>query len=544
MDAESQPLMQSLTRALHGDHPVELLQAVSGLMATTEPRPSLQDSGPAFDLTHLVETFEDVDLAATTAALHVIAALTPDEVLAARIRRTLSARTRSMPRWLGSLDDTEVAEVWEMRHVQRDGEEYFLDVRLPDGFTMTALVYVDNNMGGVVKDAFVSDRRLSYIRGNAPHLVEPDPDMTWTSWDLADARALLEQAVDHGAMIYPPIETDSWPMSRPLVRWVLRALPEGGRVPEVREWSEGEQQELVERFLASPQGKPYDDADHRSLLEDLVWFGVSQGTGDPLRWSEVNVEVLLADWFPRKVVADADLLTKLPALLRAFIRFSHAEQGLRRELTDETLASVTRWEGEYQRLIRTPRAQGAEALARMLLDDDLPRWEPVDALVGAVGSREALEGLDEQPLPDEAFDWSVVPEEIRPKVEEILAMCDENAVEMLDVEHRTANRRLLARVVAADPAYFRGRAAARTSAAAISYMVAHANDSLSMYGPLTAGELLEPFGVKSASQRAKQFRHALGLPEHFPGGPMALGAPDLLVGARRAELMEAYARYA
>jgi hypothetical protein len=62
---------------------------------------------------------------------------------------------------------------------------------------------------------------------------------------------------------------------------------------------------------------------------------------------------------------------------------------------------------------------------------------------------------------------------------------------------RTANRRLLRRVVEADSKFFRGRASARTSAVAICWMVAHANNSISPWS-LTAQELLAPFGVRTS----------------------------------------------
>lgn len=538
-DAGAQPLIQSLRRCLYADHPVDLLLTVSGIAASTERRPGLgPDDGPGVELSEIVESFEGVGLAATTAALHVLAALTPDELLAARIRRSLAVRHQPMPRWLSALADSEVVDVWEMRHVQRDGEDYFLDVRLPDGFALTALVYVDNNLGGVVKDAFVIPERFAAVREKTEALA--DPDTTWTSMDPADVRVLLERAIEHGSIVFPPLETDTWPLCRPLVRWLLRRLPEGGQAPEWSAPSEVEQAELTETFFASPRGSSYDDAEHRSLFEDLLWFGYSQGTGDPLRWSPVNVEILLTDWYPRKVVAEADLLTKLPDLLRAFIRFSHEQAGLRRDLTRETLAAVDRWEPEYQRVIRTDRPQGAEALARMLLDhenDRSGRWG-MDPLVDVVGGRTVLDALTDEPLPDEEFDWHGVPDDIRDKVAEIVGLCDRNADEFLDMEHRTANRRLLRRVVEVDPAFFRGKAAARTSAAAICWMVAQANDSISAYGPLTAGELLEPFGVRSASQRAAHFRSVLGLPEPSPGEPMSLGSADLLVSDRRRELID------
>ena len=535
MDAEAQPLIQGLRKALYGDHPLELLDAVSGILATTESGPSLYpDDAPRLSLSTIVESFEDVDLAATTAALHVIAALTPDDLLGARLRRTLATRHQPMPRWLRDLGRTEVAEVWESRHVQRDGEDYLLDVRLPDGFSVTALVYVDHNAGGLVKDAFVLPQPVSVVTDKMREIA--DPDTVLETVDPADARAVMEEAIRIGEITFPPFESDTWPMCRPLVRWLVAMLPAGGAVPR-EEWSEEDQTTLLGDFLASPYGAAYDDPDHRSLLEDLLWFGVSSGTGDPLRWSPVNVEILLVDWYPRKIVAEADLLAKLPRLLRDFIRFSHHRRGLRRELTEETVAAVDRCEPEYQRLIRTDRPQGAEALARMLLDHQVVDWATGDP-AEAVGGQDALDALDTVPLPDEEFDWDGVPDEVHPKVAEILVLCDENADTLLDVEHRTANRRLLRRVVGADPEFFRGRAAARTTAAAISWMVAHANDSISPYGPLTAGELLEPFGVRSASERAGRFLRALGLPKHFPSAPMALGSPDLLVAERREALIE------
>jgi hypothetical protein len=68
-------------------------------------------------------------------------------------------------------------------------------------------------------------------------------------------------------------------------------------------------------------------------------------------------------------------------------------------------------------------------------------------------------------------------------------------------------------------------------------MVAHANTSISPW-TLTAQELLAPFGVRSPSDRARKFAKALGLPDRYSDGPFILGSPDLLVGDRRAALIE------
>lgn len=536
--------MRMLNHTLYDGHPVAFLDTISAIMSSAEPQrdPLADPEERRPDLADLSETFEGTDLAATTAALHVIEALTDNDLLAARIRRALNTRQHMLPAWVIRLSEVSIEQVVEMRHVLRDGENYFLDVRLPDGFRMTACVYVDNNMGRVVKDAYTLEQPwdvvLERIRADI------DPDTTVGPVDPAGARAVLEAALELEAIMFPPMESESWPACRPLVRWLVAKLPAGATLAEHEMPSDRELDAIAEGFLSSPYGKGFEDEDHRRLLEVIIDFGAMYDVGDPLRWSPVNIELMLVDRVPRKVIDRPDVLAKLPRLLRAFVHYAYEKRGLRPELRAEALESVDRWEPEYQRLIRAPRAQGAEALARMMLGQEtglelgFGPYDPLADLVAAVGSQETLEGLDDEPLPDEEFEWVGVDDDIRSKVEEILVLCDANADSLLDVEHRTANRRLLHDLAVANPTFFRGRAKARTSAAAISYMVAHANHTLSAYGPMTAGELFKSFGVTSAGQRTHQFREFLGLsPYPEQGIPMSLGASGYLVGFRRAQLI-------
>ena len=61
---------------MYADHPFDLLNTVSGFLDLTEPRPALhEETGTRMSLPDMVESFEEIDLAATTAALHVIATL-------------------------------------------------------------------------------------------------------------------------------------------------------------------------------------------------------------------------------------------------------------------------------------------------------------------------------------------------------------------------------------------------------------------------------------------------------------------------------------
>ncbi len=534
-DAEAQPLLQNIRRALYADHPIALLATVAGIVHLTEPRP-LEE--PTYALDELVASFEDIDVAATTAALHVIAAFTTDDDLATRIRTTLLGRSQPIPTWLRGLGDARVERVESMTEILRDGDNYLLDIRFVDGQRMTYVVFVDNNMGGVVKDAFPVDEPFEVVTGKYRQL-EDDDDMVHQLVDLADARALLDEAVELGAITLGMPENEAWPMGRPILRWLLRTMPSGGTVPEAKQWTEDEYDEVVDAFLASKRGEPWrGDDDARFLISSLVWFATSTGTGDPLRWSPVSVEVLLADWFTRKVHDKPAVLLRLPDILRAFIRFAHHECGVPPHRTAETIAAVGMWESTYVELVRGPRRDTATELARLLVNGDFgPDLFTAEEEL-AVGGRERLDALTEEPLPDEEFDWTGVPDDLRSKVEEMVRMCDASANDFFGVEHRTANRRLLRDLVAIDPAYFRGRAQARTHAAAVCWLVAAANDSISVYGPVTSGELLEPFGVASVSDRARRFERLLGVgPRRMPGDPVLLGNADYLVADRRAALI-------
>jgi hypothetical protein len=524
--AEDMPLMQELKRALYTDHPLDLLALVSSVMELTTAPPSPFEKAPLGPgLAELVESFLGTDLAPSTAALHVIAALTDDEELAGRIRAVLAGRTQPMPVWLRDLAAVKAERVVEMKDAALlDGENYYIGVELADGSAFTFVAYVDNNLGRVLKDGFVVPEALDETVLMVSAHPERDSDLTFGHVDSAWARAYVERAVDLGEMTYPPLTAEAWPQARPLLRWALRLLPEGGEVSEQEPMSEAATNALIEEFVASPEGKAYAaDPEARGLLGPLVWLGTDYGNGDPLRWSPVRVEMLLADYFPRKVMAPLEEMALLPDVLTAWVRFGHRVRGIRRDRTEETVRAIAAWTPTY--------------LSR--LSPDVGYDFGPGPLEDLVGGPEVLEALTAEPLPgEEPFDWTGVRDDIRPKIEEILALCDASAERDLDLEYRTANRRLLHRLAVADPDYFLGRAAARTSAAAVAWMIAHANDSVGPYAHITVGELLERFGVKSASQRADLFRKRLGLPRHSAAnGPMVLGTPDLLVSARRAEII-------
>lgn len=563
-DGDPDELMDEIRHAMLSGEPTDMLMQAGSLLSATDPRsrdpfaPDPGEEAPSIDL--VVESLVEVERPETTGLLAVFAALTSDELLRQRIRRALSPTRLAhpdVPAWLTELDAVEVVRIVEQTHVLGDGDDILVGASI-GGHPLSVLVYVDHNMGTVVKDAFVVPEPVESLVEAFHRAGAGTDDYSFTDLDPAEARAKLTEAVDHGAMTVPRFETDTWPACRPVLEWLVRSLPEGGEGYVRPEWSDAETARLLTAFMSSPEGSSFDDEHHRDLMDSILWFGTGYGPGDPLRWSEVSVEILLLDWVPRKIVADPDFLSSLPDLLRAFIRYSHRVRAIRTALTDDVLDSVDRFEASYQQLIRSDRPQGPEALMASLgvgPDADLQKeiydaiYEGLEAdleerfgsdpaeladakaalaglfsdpvaryrqiLEARAGGAEALESLDADPLPDEPFDWSGIDDDVHDRVREVLDLLDGVADRHFDVEFRTACRRLLARIAADGSAVFRRKGSANTAAAAIAWVLAKENGKIDLYSGhsgMMAKDLLAAFDVKgSVSQRAGAMLRAAGL---------------------------------
>ncbi len=145
------------------------------------------------------------------------------------------------------------------------------------------------------------------------------------------------------------------------------------------------------------------------------------------------------------------------------------------------------------------------------------------------------------PLPDEDFDWTAIADDVHDKVADVLSRCDRCCDELLDVEYRTACRRLLARAAAGDPAVFRRRASSATAAAAICWIVGKDNDLFSVAGGrMLVKDLMAHFGLAQGgvSQRAETLMKAAGFDPFGRGWELRLGSPELLVSRRRRRIIE------
>lgn len=322
-----------MLRVTLAKHPVELLSVASLIIDVAKP-----DHEPTY-LDSVLTSLCGVREREGTALLAVVAELLVDEPAAQlRCRREVAQRGDHLPRWIQALPQTEVYRAVRRTHVLGDGDELVLGVRLGGGKEMTVAVWIDHLMLSGVADAQVVPAPIARVLAQ---VAESSSDTDVFELGLADARAWIEKALTVPTLVP---RSNTWPLHRGLVRWLVSRLPEGGadRQPAMT-WSEAEK--LCTDFFASGCAAPFTTFDHRQVLLELF----ETGSGDPLRWSAARVEEALDgalggdDFIPLEIALDA------PDLLRAFIPYAHAQSGIRDELTARAITAIDERRTWYRR---------------------------------------------------------------------------------------------------------------------------------------------------------------------------------------------------
>lgn len=562
---EEPDILDDVREMLREDHPIHILHAVSQLMEVTREHPldrfGEQDE-EAIDLSYLLMTLREVERTETSALLTVFREFTTDDVERRRIDRELSSRHNSLPSWLQNLADVRVTGTWRMSHTLGDGDNIYIGLRWPRNVEMTVMIYIDHNMGTLVKDAFVVPESLEHMLAFSRKHNDDPANTNFEQLDPPAARTHVAEAIETADHTLDAPESETWPECRALVEWVLRQLPEGGTGYEFPEWTESQQQDITSAFLASPFSKELSISEDEQVgaLHPLLWFGCDYPPCDPYRWSPVNVEIVLADWYPRKVMDTPEALAVVPAVLRAYVRFCHAERNIDPELTRMTLESLDEYAPLF--LEKTMRGRSPilerfadfppEALARIAaldipddyfdIEDKSTSEYMLDDLAEQVGGHEVLDKLDANALPDEEFDWNGIAPDVVERVKTVMSWSDRFCSEQLTVEHRTACRRLLKRVACNDPEIFRRKSRDDYAAGAFVWLMGQFNDVFSPYGPFTIKESMEFFNVKnsgSVSGKGQTLRKAARLPgwDHYWSARIYAGDPELLTSKARERII-------
>ena len=331
-------LRDALRRAL-GRHPLGLLSMASLVIDVAKPESLTSLECESNYLDRVLTGLIDVRNRETTALLAVVAELLVDDPEPQlRCRREVAERREHLPRWIRALSRVDVYRAVRRTHVFGDVDELVIRVRFDGGHELTVAVLIDHNMLSSVADAGVVPDPIDEVLAR---VAESSSDTDVLEMTLADARVWIEDALDKPALVS---KTDTWPLYRPFVQWLVGRLPDGGKHRSPAGEPESNE-ELCDRFFATDSAGPFTDSGHRELLLKLL----ETGTGDPLRWSAARVEQAIGGTpyfeynIPLEVALDA------PDLLRAFVPYAHAQSGIRDELTSRTLAVIDALRSRYKR---------------------------------------------------------------------------------------------------------------------------------------------------------------------------------------------------
>jgi hypothetical protein len=390
---------------------------------------------------------------ATAVAQALAAVLPPAPASRARgIADALVVAGCERPAWAATVGVVEPGGAWLVSDVHGDGESVIVRFREHDAAEHAMLGYIDENLGGMVKDLVLVDDAEAAL---AAFRAATDEGVRVEELRPADAAARLRAGLEVTDMTFDPPVSDSYREFRLLLDARLRALPADGEVPAVPEVPEEERAALVAEFLASAEAAPLAGVDD---LEEIAWqlldYRCDAADGRPLRWSPAAVEILLADWLPRKVVQDPGWFAQIPPALAAMVRFAGRRAGLEERFVAQTLEAVERYGPELVEAAADPEEWGpAKGLVMRMREEGVDladeeavqRW--VDAYNASLGERGPPWAAGDDPfeLDDEDADrWIAEWEEVDAHALEILrsALAGERGAEPPQPELALAAARL------------------------------------------------------------------------------------------------------
>jgi hypothetical protein len=371
--------------ARDADQPEDALDAehwastMLGMMRDA-PLPPDDDAESMF-VPGFVAALEELGTRKALATLRALAAVSaPDHTVVARTAADrLAATGLPEPAWaahIGGAQPTGAALMHE--EAFDDGVSVMVEFMHPNIETHTIGIYIDHNMGGLVKDVFLAgplDEVRSHTGSKAPNQV----GLAFSDLDLAEARARAEAAFDMLDHSWdPPVNEDVRPM-RALIEARLRLLPEGFELPDdSAEVTSEERESLLEDFLSSPEGQRWHgDEDGEDVAQLVIDFGAAYNHGGPLRWSPVVVEIFMTSWVARKVTREPGFFERVPDVLRDWVKYAGRRRGVPPAPLGEAIAAVEEYSEEMLATVDDPESWGpAKTFAVAALEAGVDLTDP------------------------------------------------------------------------------------------------------------------------------------------------------------------------
>lgn len=316
---------------------------------------------------------------------------------AAELGDGIAAAGAAVPEWAQAIGQVGPARTAVMSEsIFDDGRTYFIESTHADGTSDAVGIYVDNNLGRTVKDILLAG---SIDEVEATIAAHPDEvaEVTIEDIDPALLASRVRAAFELTDSTIAPIVEEEFAGLRALALHRLRSLPEVDPDGGIEEFTADRRAALLADFLAAPEGEAIEpDSDAAGVVESAIDFCADYVDGRPTRWSPVVVELFMADWLPRKVVADDAFFAAVPEALAAWVRFAGPSFGAPDRAVATTLAAIPVYEREMRDALADPdRTSPGTELAMALRDAEIDPTDEV-ALATFIAGWNARSLLDER----------------------------------------------------------------------------------------------------------------------------------------------------
>lgn len=345
----------------------------------------------------------------TPGALRVLRALgavapAPYGPKARRAADRLAAEGMPEPEWGPAIGMWVPAVAWlSFDPVDDDGVSVMVGFE-GAGAASTVGVYVDHNLNGMAKDAFVVPAPIDEVLARLRESEGGDDDLAFREITLAEAAARWREALAMTDMYIDPPSTEDFDHLRALVAARLTTMPRRGEVPKPAEVGAGEREELLSAFLDSDETiglwGPEDDEKGTvgELADYILTFSLDYVVGTPLRFSTVMMEMFCLDWAPRKIAMDVDAFTLLPDVLAAWTRFVGRRRGLPETSIGETVKMAYEHAPEMIELSQDSEIWGPAKTIALAIEQrsiDISDQAALDDFVDEVNRKGGIDALAE-----------------------------------------------------------------------------------------------------------------------------------------------------
>jgi len=270
-----------------------------------------------------------------------------------RLARVSLAR----PSWAAAIEHAHIVRTAAMRErIFEDGETIFIEAGHTDCEEVHAVgVYIDHNLGGIAKDILLADS-IDSVRRVIETKPPQDGEVVLEAIDEGEAREQIHRAMELTDMtLEAPVGEDYASLRAIALRRADELRSPSPSADSGDELSAGKRDQLLAEFLTSPEGGTIGpQTDQAEVVRLAIDFCAEYVDGRPLRWSPVLVELFMADWLPRKLLAGREMFEAVPEALAAWVRHAGRVRGIPASAIESTVDAIPRWADQMLSLAEDP----------------------------------------------------------------------------------------------------------------------------------------------------------------------------------------------